>query len=188
MNLQRELSCLISKIRIPERADEIAETPVWQARNESRSRDGTTDAGAAPGLNPILSGDGLVNGAAQAQQGASPNRRANGSAGRIRVHPLRRMCDVHATDPCREVGDGGIRSEDVSSDRSIEPRRFSLESLNSRKSPCLKSAACGTPPRRAYRPCWRRGRVAEGGGLLNRYRVVKPYRGFESLRLRQFQP
>jgi hypothetical protein len=26
--------------------------------------------------------------------------------------------------------------------------------------------------------------VAEGGGLLNRYRVVKPYRGFESLRLR----
>ena len=48
-----------------------------------------------------------------------------------------------------------------------------------------ESAACGSPPRRAYRPCWRRGRVAEGGGLLNRYRVVKPYRGFESLRLRQ---
>src|ERR1700737_1218260 len=34
-------------------------------------------------------------------------------------------------------------------------------------------------------PCRRCGRVAEGGGLLNRYRVVKPYRGFESLRLRQ---
>src|SRR6185437_12425639 len=47
-----------------------------------------------------------------------------------------------------------------------------------------KSAACGMPPRRAYRPCWRRGRVAEGGGLLNRYRLVKAYRGFESLRLR----
>jgi hypothetical protein len=30
--------------------------------------------------------------------------------------------------------------------------------------------------------------VAEGGGLLNRYRVVKPYRGFESLRLRQHYP
>jgi hypothetical protein len=30
--------------------------------------------------------------------------------------------------------------------------------------------------------------VAEGGGLLNRYRVVKPYRGFESLRLRQPSP
>src|SRR3569623_761288 len=28
------------------------------------------------------------------------------------------------------------------------------------------------------------GREAEGGGLLNRYRVVKPYRGFESLPLR----
>ena len=49
-----------------------------------------------------------------------------------------------------------------------------------------QSAACGSPPRRAYRPYGRRGRVAEGGGLLNRYRVVKPYRGFESLRLRQF--
>jgi hypothetical protein len=48
-----------------------------------------------------------------------------------------------------------------------------------------QSAACGSPPRRAYRRYWRRGRVAEGGGLLNRYRVVKPYRGFESLRLRQ---
>ena len=33
--------------------------------------------------------------------------------------------------------------------------------------------------------CGRRGREAEGGGLLNRYRVVKLYRGIESLRLRQ---
>jgi hypothetical protein len=32
---------------------------------------------------------------------------------------------------------------------------------------------------------WRRGRVAEGGGLLNRYTGFNPYRGFESLRLRQ---
>jgi hypothetical protein len=48
-----------------------------------------------------------------------------------------------------------------------------------------KSAACGSPRCQAYRPYRRRGRVAEGGGLLNRYRVVKPYRGFESLRLRQ---
>jgi hypothetical protein len=47
------------------------------------------------------------------------------------------------------------------------------------------SAACGSALGRAYRPLRRRGRVAEGGGLLNRYRVVKPYRGFESLRLRQ---
>ena len=28
------------------------------------------------------------------------------------------------------------------------------------------------------------GREAEGGGLLNRYTALKPYRGFESLRLR----
>ncbi len=46
--------------------------------------------------------------------------------------------------------------------------------------------ACGSRPPRAYRPDRRRGRVAEGGGLLNRYRLVKAYRGFESLRLRQF--
>src|SRR5512143_4075168 len=32
---------------------------------------------------------------------------------------------------------------------------------------------------------WSRGRVAEGGGLRERYRVEKPYRGFESLRLRE---
>src|SRR6266550_852206 len=31
---------------------------------------------------------------------------------------------------------------------------------------------------------WRGGRVAEGGGLLNRYRALKPYRGFESPPLR----
>jgi hypothetical protein len=48
----------------------------------------------------------------------------------------------------------------------------------------LNSAACGTAPGRAYPAYWRRGRVAEGGGLLNRYRLVKAYRGFESLRLR----
>jgi hypothetical protein len=47
-----------------------------------------------------------------------------------------------------------------------------------------ESAACGSRLRRAYRPDRSCGRVAEGGGLLNRYRVVKPYRGFESLRLR----
>lgn len=50
----------------------------------------------------------------------------------------------------------------------------------------LRNPACEPRPRRAYRAHRRRGRVAEGGGLLNRYRVVKPYRGFESLRLRQF--
>jgi hypothetical protein len=31
---------------------------------------------------------------------------------------------------------------------------------------------------------WCCGREAEGGGLLNRYTVEKPYRGFESLRHR----
>ena len=32
---------------------------------------------------------------------------------------------------------------------------------------------------------WSGGREAEGGGLLNRCTVEKPYRGFESLPLRQ---
>lgn len=32
---------------------------------------------------------------------------------------------------------------------------------------------------------WRDGRAAEGGGLLNRYTDLNPYRGFESLFLRQ---
>jgi hypothetical protein len=54
-------------------------------------------------------------------------------------------------------------------------------------SACEESVACGAPPCRAYRPQRSCGRVAEGGGLLNRYRVVKPYRGFESLRLRHFR-
>ena len=52
----------------------------------------------------------------------------------------------------------------------------------------VRSAACGFRPARAYRPYRRRGRVAEGGGLLNRYRLVKAYRGFESLRLRHASP
>src|ERR1700761_8382102 len=44
-----------------------------------------------------------------------------------------------------------------------------------------------SPAAMAYVPAPRRscGREAEGGGLLNRYTVEKPYRGFESLRLRQ---
>jgi hypothetical protein len=35
-----------------------------------------------------------------------------------------------------------------------------------------------------HNPSRRDGREAEGGGLLNRYRVEKLYRGFESLSLR----
>ena len=34
----------------------------------------------------------------------------------------------------------------------------------------------------------RGGREAEGGGLLNRYRGLNPYRGFESPSLRQISP
>ena len=62
------------------------------------------------------------------------------------------------------------------------------ESPNGSEQGIPKSAACGPPLRRAYRAQRSCGRVAEGGGLLNRYRVVKPYRGFESLRLRHPSP
>jgi hypothetical protein len=50
----------------------------------------------------------------------------------------------------------------------------------------LDSPAAGPENFRYNRGQTRRdGREAEGGGLLNRYRVVKLYRGFESLSLRQ---
>ena len=65
------------------------------------------------------------------------------------------------------------------------PAMLARNALHFEESTGPKSAACGSLPRRAYRLDRRCGRVAEGGGLLNRYRVVKPYRGFESLRLRQ---
>ena len=47
--------------------------------------------------------------------------------------------------------------------------------------------AIGAPRNVLSLPRRRRGRVAEGGGLLNRYTVLKPYPGFESLRLRHFK-
>jgi hypothetical protein len=75
---------------------------------------------------------------------------------------------------------GGLDRRSRDSLRGLRTSR-----LNRREFGGLESAACGSPPRRAYRPYRSCGRVAEGGGLLNRYRVVKPYRGFESLRLRQ---
>jgi hypothetical protein len=46
----------------------------------------------------------------------------------------------------------------------------------------------GSSPIYWPQPSRRDGRVAEGGGLLNRYRVEKLYRGFESLSLRQNCP
>jgi hypothetical protein len=124
----------------------------------------------------------------------------------------RRVCDTRATARCRGISakrDAIPSAEaalgELTLYRAIERRRFvrqmtglpanprgqgriahHLKALFSGEPGGPKSAACGTRSRRAYRPCWRRGRVAEGGGLLNRYRVVKPYRGFESLRLRQF--
>src|SRR5262249_24150694 len=48
-----------------------------------------------------------------------------------------------------------------------------------------KKAASGWAARRARWPAGERRRGRARGGLVNRYRVVKPYRGFESLRLRQ---
>src|SRR6266478_53879 len=70
----------------------------------------------------------------------------------------------------------------------FEPQSGVRESLGGSELGNLESVACGSPPRRAYPPQWSCGREAEGGGLLNRYRVVKPYRGFESLRLRHPSP
>ena len=84
----------------------------------------------------------------------------------------------------RPIGDR--RSGPTSPGCGISWHGLRTSRLNRREFGGLESAACGSRPRRAYRPYRSCGRVAEGGGLLNRYRVVKPYRGFESLRLRQF--
>ncbi len=63
--------------------------------------------------------------------------------------------------------------------------------------PCRTRQDRADNSQRAYTACnrstppllghlqWSCGREAEGGGLLNRYTLVKAYRGFESLRLRQ---
>jgi hypothetical protein len=47
-----------------------------------------------------------------------------------------------------------------------------------------KSQTLESVDKQALSPSRRRGREAEGGGLLNRYTGLNPYRGFESLRLR----
>ncbi len=56
------------------------------------------------------------------------------------------------------------------------------------KAPVLKTGRALSCPREfeslSLRHLWRGGRVAEGGGLLNRYTVESPYPGFESLPLR----
>src|SRR6185436_12151537 len=50
--------------------------------------------------------------------------------------------------------------------------------------PLLFRRLLSAPQAGNFLPRWSGGRAAEGGGLLNRYRVEKPYRGFESLPLR----
>src|SRR3569832_1132812 len=74
----------------------------------------------------------------------------------------------------------------------IAARQIASRRLDSRGLLPLVVARCWRPARLAIarrvghiRATRRRGRVAEGGGLLNRYTLVKAYRGFESLRLRQ---
>jgi hypothetical protein len=136
-----------------------------------------------------LSRKGFADGAAQPEEGTSPNRRVKPMHRRPRARRLfesaphlRRARNTSVAGTLRRRGFDPRAPSRIDQFRPIASGR---SRLNSGESGSLKSAACGTPPCRAYRPCWRRGRVAEGGGLLNRYRVVKPYRGFESLRLRQ---
>ena len=90
----------------------------------------------------------------------------------------RRICDARAAICGRDAPPSGVGI-------GLRALAGAREAVNRPEFGSPKSAACGPPRRRAYRPYRRCGRVAEGGGLLNRYRVVKPYRGFESLRLRQ---
>ena len=94
----------------------------------------------------------------------------------------RRVYDAHATIPWPPPFPAAASGVQLQLRTHL---KRSDQALSRRESRAMKSVACGSPPPRAYRPYRSCGRVAEGGGLLNRYRVVKPYRGFESLRLRQ---
>jgi hypothetical protein len=83
------------------------------------------------------------------------------------------------------------KQEDISQgviglSRRTEPRRGPPGRIRCRESTASNLALAARDRVGHIEPSWRCGRVAEGGGLLNRYRVVKPYRGFESLRLRQY--
>ena len=93
--------------------------------------------------------------------------------------PLRvRRCNA-AVEAAGLPRQGGVSADEGSRGTSFDQRVRQSRS----------SSACNAGRRRAYVaarfPRGRRGREAEGGGLLNRYRVVKLYPGFESLRLRQ---
>jgi hypothetical protein len=96
-------------------------------------------------------------------------------------------CTRNIKTPMRELSEecfcGMLHKRHAILIRSLETQRSDGAIRPGKRPPaicCLRpGAAWGISPR------WSCGRVAEGGGLLNRYRVVKPYRGFESLRLRQ---
>jgi hypothetical protein len=156
-------------------------------------------------MNPVLPGDELAKADRRSHQKV-PTASYGDRRCRIRGAFATRGQQIGVENRCEERGIRSAKAAEVGASlyRGIEWRRpmaakaclpanpggpgrnaHYLETLFRGQPGGPKSAACGTPPRRAYRPCWRRGRVAEGGGLLNRYRVVKPYRGFESLRLRQ---
>src|SRR6267143_3998723 len=68
-------------------------------------------------------------------------------------------------------------SIEVVASTTIERRRADSEEV-------LNSGLAPPTDRRDNSLPGRGGRVAEGGGLLNRYRALKPYRGFESPLLR----
>ena len=66
--------------------------------------------------------------------------------------------------------------------------------VDPRRLPCAQAGAVSIRPELPYprllaihhASARRDGRAAEGGGLLNRYTVKQPYRGFESPSLRHF--
>ncbi len=120
-----------------------------------------------------------------------PNASVSGAAGRgslilrFRFASRRRLGGSHAR---AGLGHHSIIVPDDSAGRQARPARLRrreppvfIQGGRSRDQHLLAACRCVGH----IGGCRRRGRVAEGGGLLNRYRVVKLYRGFESLRLRQ---
>ena len=120
------------------------------------------------------------------------SRAAYGSQRRLTPDTLATTGGVpHGSAPDRYRLAGPRRSPTVRPSRLALRSHWGLDAQAHRASPLI-ARPCNASHRRAYvrrarGERWRCGREAEGGGLLNRYRVVKPYRGFESLRLRQLR-
>ena len=107
----------------------------------------------------------------------------SGARGLARGFPVP-QCNRRLLEPA------GVLGQKVGLSDSLRPDSRCLEWVWPRGCPARVAgkSECLQPHLSGLKFGWSCGREAEGGGLLNRYTVVKPYRGFESLRLRHPSP